>query len=160
MKRSALIVLCLIFTLLMSVNAQSDKNKSKGAYIEFNKELDHTNGSVTFDYGKIVRYSDGVCVFKFKNTGKTPLILTDVKASCGCTVPTWPKNTPIMPGKTGDISVSYNTSKTGIFNKAVTVTSNATNSTVELRIKGEVIEKENDALPIRNTNGDGTPFRK
>lgn len=159
MKKSILIVLCLVFTMLGGVSGQTADGKGKGAYIEFDKSLDHSNGSIAFDYGKIEKMSDGVCVFKFKNTGKTPLILTDVKASCGCTVPTWPQNKPVMPGKTGEISVKYNTSKLGAFNKAITVTSNATNSTVELRIRGEVVEPMNDAMPVTQDNNQA-PFRK
>lgn len=161
MKRNVLAVFCLVFALMLGVNAQEVKSNSKGPYIQFDEKLDHSNGSVTYNYGKIVKLSDGTCVFKFKNTGKTPLILTEVKASCGCTVPTWPQNTPIMPGKSGEISVKYNTSAMGSFNKSITVTSNALNNSVELRIKGEVIEKPNDAMPVRPADAEsGAPFNR
>ena len=63
--------------------------------------------SEVHDYGKVPVNSDGACQFKFKNTGKEPLILTNVKASCGCTVPSWPKD-PIAPGANAIIDVKYN----------------------------------------------------
>ena len=92
------------------------------------------------DYGKITQHADGNRTFKFKNTGKTPLIITAVKGSCGCTVPTKPKE-PIMPGKTGEIKVKYATDRLGRFSKTVTITSNATEARKVVRIKGEVLAK-------------------
>ena len=56
----------------------------------------------THDYGTIKKGSDGICVFTIKNTGKTPVLLTNVQASCGCTTPTWPRE-PILSGKSGEI---------------------------------------------------------
>ena len=80
---------------------------------------------------------DGVCSFKFTNTGKEPLILQQPQSSCGCTVPTWPKE-PVFPGESNEIKVTYNTKKAGPINKTVTVRSNAKNNTVVLRITGKV----------------------
>jgi len=105
-----------------------------------------TNDSIVFekiihDYGKIFQGSEGICNFKFTNKGKMPLFLSNVRASCGCTVPEWPKE-PIAPGKDGVIKVKYNTNSPGSFNKSITVNSNAKNSTVILQIKGNVIIKE------------------
>ena len=88
----------------------------------------------------ITQHADGNRTFKFKNTGKTPLIITAVKGSCGCTVPTKPKE-PIMPGKTGEIKVKYATDRLGRFSKTVTITSNATEARKVVRIKGEVLAK-------------------
>jgi len=93
-----------------------------------------------YDYGTIVQGSDGGCEFKFTNKGKLPLVLSNVKASCGCTVPEWPKE-PILPGKSSSIKVKYNTNNQGNFNKSITVNSNALNSTVILQIKGNVTPK-------------------
>lgn len=95
----------------------------------------------THDYGTINQGSDGGCEFVFKNTGKTPLILTSVRASCGCTVPSW-TNEPVQPGKTGSIKVSYNTQIVGNFSKTITVNSNAKNSELFLVIKGTVQQKQ------------------
>ncbi len=91
----------------------------------------------THDYGNIEYSSDGLCEFVFKNTGKEPLLLTNVKASCGCTTPTWPKE-PIKKGKKETIVVKYNTKLTGSFTKTIRVYSNAKTSPVTLRITGTV----------------------
>jgi hypothetical protein len=93
----------------------------------------------TIDYGKIKKDSDGNRVFKFKNVGDTPLIITNAKGSCGCTVPTYDKDTPIMPGETGEIKVKYATNRMGRFSKTVTISSNASEPKKVLRIKGEVL---------------------
>lgn len=91
------------------------------------------------DYGELKKDSDGSCEFTFKNTGKEPLILSNVKSSCGCTVPTWPKE-PVLPGGSEVIKVVYDTKNVGVISKTVTVTSNAKTNPVVLNIKGNVIE--------------------
>jgi len=94
------------------------------------------------DFGKI-NESDGrvSTVFKFKNEGMAPLVLSNVRASCGCTTPTWTKE-PIEPGQTGSITVTYNPNgRPGRFQKTVTITSNASEPTKKVYIKGEVIPK-------------------
>jgi hypothetical protein len=93
--------------------------------------------NTTHDYGTIEYKGDGTCEFTFKNTGKEPLLLTNVKASCGCTTPTWPKS-PIKKGKKGTIVVKYNTRIIGAFTKTIRVYSNAKTSPVTLRITGNV----------------------
>lgn len=107
-----------------------------GPKIEFKEE--------TIDYGTVAKGEDtGLRIFEFKNTGDSPLIISDVKSSCGCTVPTRPTE-PIAPGKTGKIEVQYNMNP-GAINKTITVTSNAVNKQdgmIPLRIKGTVIVKE------------------
>ncbi len=91
----------------------------------------------THEYGNIELNGNGLCEFTFKNTGNEPLLLTNVKASCGCTTPTWPKN-PIKKGETGIIVVKYNTRIPGAFTKSVRVYSNAKTSLVTLKITGSV----------------------
>lgn len=107
-----------------------------GAKIEFKSE--------TIDYGTVSKEDDnGLRVFEFTNTGDADLIITDVKSTCGCTVPTKPKD-PIKPGSTGKIEVKYNMNP-GPIRKTITVTSNATNvpgGVVALKIKGDVVKKE------------------
>ena len=77
-------------------------------------------------------------MFKFKNTGDKPLMITNAKGSCGCTVPQWPRE-PIAPGQSGEIKVSYDTKRVGNFAKSVTLTTNVPeNPTVVLRIRGIV----------------------
>ena len=97
--------------------------------------------SLVHDYGTIQQGADGSCEFVFANTGKTPLVLSNVRASCGCTVPTWPKE-PILPGAKSSIKVVYNTNNVGNFQKAITVNSNAKNAEVILTIKGNVEAKK------------------
>ncbi|SCY03428.1 DUF1573 domain-containing protein [Flavobacterium caeni] len=98
----------------------------------------------TIDYGKVSKDTDsGLRTFEFKNTGDQPLIITNVQSTCGCTVPSKPKE-PIMPGKIGKIDVKYNMNP-GPIRKTITVESNATNvegGRVALKIKGDVIAKE------------------
>lgn len=100
--------------------------------------------SDTVDYGTTSKDTDnGLRAFEFTNTGDAPLIIKDVKSSCGCTVPSWPKE-PIAPGKSGKIEVKYNMNP-GPIRKTITVQSNAVNhpdGVVALKLKGEVIKKE------------------
>ena len=94
----------------------------------------------TIDYGKVTKTENGTRDFVFTNTGNAPLIITNVLSTCGCTVPIKPGE-PIMPGKTGKITVKYNMAP-GPIRKTITVESNAVNyegGRVALKIKGEVI---------------------
>ena len=99
------------------------------------------------DFGKINEADGRVStVFTFKNEGMAPLVLSNVRASCGCTTPTWTKE-PVEPGQTGSITVTYNPNgRPGRFQKTVTITSNATEATKRVYIKGEVIPKQ--AKPV------------
>lgn len=99
------------------------------------------------DFGKIHEENGRVSVvFNFKNEGMSPLVLSNVRASCGCTTPTWTKE-PVEPGQTGSITVTYNPNgRPGRFQKTVTITSNATEATKKVYIKGEVIPKQ--AKPV------------
>ncbi|MCD9853559.1 DUF1573 domain-containing protein [Epilithonimonas sp. JDS] len=92
----------------------------------------------TFDYGNVKAGADGHRFFTVKNTGDKPLIISEVKPSCGCTTPEWSKD-PVLPGKTAQIKVGYNTGIKGPFNKLIEVYSNdpANNRSV-LYIKGNV----------------------
>lgn len=93
--------------------------------------------TVVVDYGTIEYNSNGDREFKFKNTGKEPLIITSATGSCGCTVPTPPKD-PVKPGETAVIKVHYDTKRVGNFEKTITVVSNAKNTPIVLKIKGTV----------------------
>ena len=135
-------VLVALFIFSVVIAGAQDEKKENGPEISF-KETVH-------DYGTIYVNGDGTYNFVFTNTGNEPLILSKPRSSCGCTVPTWPKE-PILPGETSNIKVTYNTRKAGPFNKTVTVYSNATNkSTVLLRIKGKVENEPAEALPANN----------
>jgi len=92
------------------------------------------------DYGTVQQNDNGERTFKFTNTGKSPIIISNVKTSCGCTVPQYTK-TPILPGESSEIKVKYATSRLGAFKKTITVISNASENNKVLRIKGDVLEK-------------------
>ena len=105
--------------------------KTSGAGIVFESE--------TIDYGTIEHNADGQREFVFTNNGNKPLIISNTQGSCGCTVPTAPKE-PIAPGAKGTIGVKYATDRVGAFTKSVTVTSNAEGqATKVLTIKGTVL---------------------
>jgi hypothetical protein len=90
------------------------------------------------DFGDIKQGTPASADFVFKNTGTAPLILTNVQASCGCTVPTWPRE-PIAPGGTAKITATYNAASAGNFGKSITVTHNGASGTDVLTIKGVVV---------------------
>lgn len=104
-------------------------------------KIEFTAENNTIDYGKVVKGQDsGVRTFEFTNTGDAPLVISNVRSTCGCTVPSKPE-APIMPGEKGSIDVKYNMS-IGRISRTITVETNATNyddGKVALRIKGEVV---------------------
>ena len=130
MKKSFAIMV-MVFFASISIQAQENTVSAQDSIVFEN---------TTHDYGTIVQGSNGNCEFKFVNKGKAPIVLNNVKASCGCTTPEWTR-TPVAPGENGIIKVTYNTNNTGAFSKSVTVNSNAKNSTVVLIIKGNVTPK-------------------
>ena len=108
------------------------------------EKTEHDFGKINEDGGRVS------VVFNFTNNGMTPLVLSNVKASCGCTTPTWTKE-PVEPGKSGAITVTYNPNgRPGRFQKTVTITSNASEATTRVYIKGEVIPKQ--AKPVEQFN--------
>ena len=129
MKR-ILLIICLVIS---STPVLSQENYAE---ISFKETL--------IDYGTIENGDDGKKTFEFKNTGNSPLIFSRIFSSCGCTIPKKPEK-PIQPGESGTIEVEYDTKRTGLFQKAITVNSNAKTPNVILRIKGEVLpEPEED----------------
>lgn len=94
------------------------------------------------NYGKIKKDSDGIRAFEFTNIGEAPLIIKQIKSSCGCAIPQKPTK-PIMPGEKGEIKVSYDTKRIGGFSKAITVFSNAKTERKILKIKGNVLASVN-----------------
>nr|WP_294858990.1 DUF1573 domain-containing protein [uncultured Fluviicola sp.] len=143
MKSNTLfLILSFVFTLGMK-QAVAQPEVLNGPQIEFEKD--------SHDYGTIENGANGDCVFIFKNTGNAPLILENVKGSCSCTVPSWTKD-PILPGKTGEITVHYNTNNSGSINKSVTIASNAVNEAVKVvRIKGNVLPAKVVASPVNDS---------
>ena len=125
-----------LFVALFGFAAQAQEvqeTPAEGAKITFEDKV--------INYGKVEKGANGTRVFKFKNEGTEPLVLNSVRASCGCTTPKWTRE-PIAPGAVGEIQVKYDTNRMGNFHKTVTVQSNATNQTVVLTIKGQVMNPE------------------
>lgn len=147
MKKLVLLIGVLVMMAGVAM-AQDEKVSENGPEIEFEK--------LVHDYGEVPYNGNGECEFRFTNTGNEPLILQKPKSSCGCTVPTWPKE-PILPGDSEVIKVTYKTTKVGTINKSITVTSNAkNNATVVLRIKGTVLPQPTETLPEKDF-GEGSP---
>lgn len=125
--------LFLSFLGFLSLGLQAQNNPvAKADSIIFN--------NMVHDYGTIEQGGDGTCEFEFTNSGKEPIVLTSVRSSCGCTIPEWSKE-PVLPGQTSVIKVKYDTRRLGVINKVIIVNSNAINSTVILKITGNVVEK-------------------
>ena len=122
-----ILILFIAFFSLMSVHSQENKPE-----ISFEKTV--------IDYGTVNKGDNGVREFVFKNTGNAPLIISNVKSTCGCTIPKKPEK-PILPGESENIQVKYDTKRVGFIRKSITVTSNAASSpTTILKIKGQVVE--------------------
>ncbi len=153
MKKTSFIIILLAFVAFTS-QAQTKVDQTKvqekvvvekivGPEIQFNY--------TSYDYGTIIKGEhDGGCEFVFTNIGTEPLILSNAQASCGCTTPTWTRE-PVLPGKTGIIKVKYNMG-IGVFNKNITVTSNAKTDRVVLKISGKVEEKPSEIVPEKPKN--------
>jgi hypothetical protein len=150
MKTILISLVLAIFTFGISV-AQTDAKKDTSKVKKDKNAPVITFENTVHDYGTIPYNGDGTCEFKFRNDGKTPLILSNCQASCGCTVPEWPKE-PIAKKKSGVIKVKYATTRVGNFTKTITVTSNASNSPVTITIKGVVNKQEEtpDNTPIKD----------
>lgn len=145
MKKFLLLTGMMLFsisTLFAQAKPSTAGSVTDGSDIEFVSE--------THDFGKLPLNSTAECEFTFKNTGNAPLVLSNVRASCGCTVPSWPKE-PVAPGETAVIKVKYTTNtRAHVINKSIVVSSNAVEAhkTIVLRIKGEFF----DPAASTNTN--------
>jgi|TARA_B110000211_G_scaffold7082_1_gene7769 hypothetical protein len=126
-------------------------------------QVEATNVTIDFeskvvDYGVIEHNADGARKFVFTNNGTEPLVIKNAKGSCGCTVPTWPRE-PIAAGATAEIGVKYATNRVGKFTKTITLTTNASKKPVILTVKGEVNPPaKEETAPVRKT--EGSPLEK
>ena len=128
MKKLSLIVL---FTVLVSGIAFAQQKPE----MEF-KKTEHNFGTIKEEIGSVSTQ------FEFTNTGKSPLIIQRVSASCGCTTPTYTKE-PILPGNKGTVSATYSTvRRPGTFSKNITVYTNVPDTVYVLTIKGTVTPKQ------------------
>ena len=135
MKKIALLVGIFFVMVNLTIAQENKSDKSNASQLTFEK--------TTHDFGVISNGADGTYEFVFTNTGKEPLIITNAKGSCGCTVPEWPKQ-PIPPNASDVIKVKYDTKRTGKFQKSITISSNAETPTTVIFIKGEVLPVSQD----------------
>jgi hypothetical protein len=116
------------------ISADQTTDLSQMAQIEFKEE--------TMDFGTIKAGEVVTKVFEFTNTGKAPLVISDAQASCGCTVPEWPRS-PIAVGESNKIIAKFDSNgKSGKIDKTITITSNTSPNTTKLRITGNIISEE------------------
>lgn len=119
-----------ILAIILAFAAQSNAQGN----IKF-KETSH-------DFKKIAEGTQATYSFEFTNVGKAPVVISNVQPSCGCTTPEWTRE-PIMPGKTGKVTASYNsTGRPGSFSKTITVVNNGEISQIILSILGAVEPKK------------------
>ena len=124
-----LLIICIaVFGFTLAASAQTDNQPE----FKFNEEK--------HDFGKIPQGTPVTTVFEFTNVGTEPLILTDVRPTCGCTIADYTK-TPVKAGEKGIIKITYNAAVIAPFNKAIVVTSNAKTPQKYLNITGEVVAK-------------------
>lgn len=143
---SALMLLAITFSVAQTTAPAKPVENKNQAEFKFEKEV--------HDFGTIKEGVQAEYTFKFTNIGKEPLVISNVQASCGCTTPKWTKE-PVKPGDVGSITVVYNSKgRPGMFNKSVTITSNAKTSSKVLFIKGTVeasaaATSSNETAPVR-----------
>lgn len=155
MKKLPLLNCILVFLLTLSFTACNQRSGDKeGLPSDIVKNPNSASGNVDtdlpviefekdfYDFGKIIQGEKVSYSFKFKNTGKSDLIISKVTTSCGCTVGDYPR-VPVKPGKTGNVEVKFDSeTRRGFQNKTITVLSNAQPSTSTLRIKAQVVLPE------------------
>ena len=148
--KKVLLTFGLLAFVAVGVNAQTTAAPAAKVEVQNPNAPTMTFESDVVDYGTIDQGADGVREFKFTNNGKEPLIISNARGSCGCTVPTWPKE-PIKPGESSVIKVKYDTKRLGAINKSVTITSNASTPTKVVRIKGKIIAPQTS--PVKEATG-------
>lgn len=132
MKRTVntFLLVAFVLSLFNAAPTEFDKHERKVAVMTFKTEV--------IDYGTITQNSEGTRLFTFRNEGDAPLLITDVKTTCGCTVPSYSK-APISPGTSGELQIKYDTKRLGTFTKTITVISNAKGGNKILKIKGNIV---------------------
>ena len=136
MKRSILtatFVFAIVFFAMSQASSVAIESGNPSSMAKFKWE------ETTHNFGKIPQGKPVSTEFKFTNTGSTPLVISNVRGSCGCTVTKYTKE-PIAPGKTGNVKATFNAAAMGAFNKSVRVTANVEGGNETLFIKGEVIK--------------------
>jgi|SRR5690606_1208112 len=157
MRKVYLFLVSAMLISFVSCKKENAADKIKAENVEMASERDQAAQNYPImsftktehDFGKIKKGTAVEEVFEFTNTGNAPLIITNATSSCGCTVPEYPKNTPIAPGETSSLLVKFNGSGQNQVTKTVTVTANTEKGTENLTIKAFV---EADAASTAPTN--------
>lgn len=137
-----IIALTLIAMCSHQLYAQNAAPVKTASTVTATKEAEITFENREFNFGKIKEGEKTENVFKFKNTGNVPLIVTDVTVTCGCTAAEKPE-APIMPGEEGKIKIVFNSAgKSGTQNRTITVNTNAKNKVTYLKLVGEVLAEK------------------
>ncbi len=137
---------CFALAALVSCGNAENKTSETGDSVSTAATNNAANGKIefaesAFDFGQVAEGQIVEHTYAFTNTGTSPVILSRVSASCGCTTPSYTQ-TPILPGKTGEIKVSFDSNgQVGKQQKIVTVVSNAENGVTTIQLKGEVLTK-------------------
>lgn len=134
MKKVVLSFLMMLFVVAAYAQEKAQVAAVNGPQITFQES--------EFKFGDLEQGEKAEHVFTFKNTGSAPLVLSDVRTTCGCTASEWPKE-PVAPGKSGQIKVTFNSAgKMGAQNKVVTIVSNAVNAQEQVKMIGNVVAKK------------------
>ena len=164
MKKIRLFYLSTLLCVAIGCNESASKKVDQQKAAKSPPEAPVSTAAMTFnktvhDFGTIKEGETVQTTFTFTNTGKSDLIIVDARGSCGCTVPNYPKNTPIAPGATGEILLSFDSSnKPNMQQKTVTISANTQSGRETLRIKAMVSpdpvkqKQRDDAAKARQQN--------
>lgn len=132
MKKLSFVLLTMILSITFAMAQNNNKQEGNAQF-----------ANTTHDFGKVAEEAGTVsCEFKFTNTGTKPLLIQDIRTSCGCTTPSYTKD-PVLPGKEGIIKVTYSTrGRVGKINKRVTVFTDEPDKVYTLSIAGEVLPRK------------------
>ena len=140
MKKILFSILIIIIVVSCSNNTDSRLKEVDPSYIDKNNPAIITFDDTTIHFGDVALHELQKHTFTFTNTGKTPLILVDVKSTCGCTVPSWPKD-PIAPNEQGEINVTFNPSHPGKVKKTIRISANTYPRTLtKIHIEANVVD--------------------
>lgn len=159
MKHTTILLILATFVVASCSNNPSKKVKAENvATADQSAQSTNDMPVMTFDktdhdFGTINEGETVETVFNFTNTGSSDLIITNAKGSCGCTVPEYPKNTPIKPGESASIKVKFDSSnKPNLQSKTVTITANTAKAREQIRIKTFVTPRSCQTTTTRRTN--------
>jgi len=148
--KNVILITAIITTMVFASCKEDATKKIKSENVEMAANRDEVGKKLPVmvfektehDFGTLKQGTPVETVFKFTNTGEAPLIITNAKSSCGCTIPEYPKDEPIAPGASGELLVKFNGSGKNLVTKVVTVTANTAKGSEKITIKAFVEPKE------------------